>query len=1859
MPSPFSIMSGPNPFSLIPTAQQEETSAEAQRTRKRTALMAGVASLALDGEASQNVGQSIGEARDRYDAVGEEQIRLESGLRRQQARVQAIQALSPDTPGVRMALGDILTRPPEDVARGALEDEYADQLLLASQMNPSNTDPDPAYYDIFASMADREAKRMVWERLTNDIWEEREGRRWINAVGEAIFIQGIPARNSMTQTGVLSEYGLTQGFWDNLVAGGAVREESAQFHNLMEDMTTEEFEVFATALAGEIRHRNEILGFTDLSFTQQMMEDLLDAPPGFVTNAMNLIDNIPFVTGLARGGRSLVNLSIRMGSRGNAADILVESINRGSRGGIDEAVEAIGAEDAAEVFGPAAPTSINPHGAPSNIPIALDVNDRVDSARDLLEQLTNGGDFLPTRRLDSAESMAARAEARARLEARVGREAVDFHVEPVRLADGSHTDEVVGVFGRKDGQGGYTTPQGAARAAREAGFEIDVDDPTQVFQRIQDRVEPREEFGKWGTEEEFQQAAQAEARQLDDIRGYSREYAEEIPTNFDSIDEMLEDANVQTVGLLRWAAESAPTLRPLSELLEIGVKDGRIRFNTAPEFVPNMRMTEGISASNTGRFSGTNRVRFGVLDTETPFSVPHSRNEGFLLQSGFRAETVLHEFVHSATVHRLNMDATTLADPLARSSVEAFQREADDLFNIVDRRINELYSRQASTLSDTEQSFLQNLDIGNTFRNVDELFAWGLSNAEASAFLRTIKIPRAARSVVSEVSAWQRFSRMVLSVFKKPGAAVSETELTAFDKLNSMLERSIREDLPTDATAWRSMSERTTPNGTLELGDDQSWFFKASMPVREMGFYTAKLDSNSSNILSTFLLNGRINSDRSLAAAATLSEGTAARLQRDIVETFGVAIRRIPRKERDVAAEIWQMGNNESRWYSRDRFRQLYQTQTGSDQYQKAWEAYELAQRYNDIDYLIRRDSVWKSLHTQGYESMTMRNGPFGEDDVVAREVSSITGDFLDAETGRVYREGAQMDLPDNYIVVRLQEGHKTGDGWAVRTVIGHRSSFQFAPLRRDILPYRPGGHRMPQGSHFVKQAVRHTQPDGTNLLMSPRAFISARNIAEAGEWVKHMDAARIIMRDAEDLGDPAVYRQLSELLEGRTGYPDVDELLKMAEDGRIGLNDAFEVVPDRGMPSVYRGRRTLDGAMYDPDEVADITWARSKGGMYYGHRGEDVLQDWQGNGAPTLNMMQVMQRSLNNITQLMSFGDYKMESLARFRQTYGQAGHGLLSETAGMSDMDFLMNAPLKPGLPEALRQGMAANRNQIRRILNVPSESAQLIQRVQRQFIDYMVGTDPTSARAKAATVVGDWWLESDGVNALRLAAFDLKLGLFNVAQLPLQISTTAAALSMSPKWGGQGIMNFIPARIHMLNPNTLETLISRGVHKAVGMEAEEYRSYMNSLRQSGFFKIKGSHSLMAETGAVAAMDGFTSGVQRAADTARFFFYEAETMNRLVASHIAWKELREQASDLDYLSPEFRRQWMGRTDDYAFNMSNSSRASWQKGVLSIPTQFWSYPVRMMEAMLGPNFSRRQRAQLLIGQSLLYGPAVGIPGASMAAYLMEKFGITDPEADTPELRSLRGFYDRGGLDIMANILSGGDLDLRIGERIGVGTLPEQIVRDFFGDPQFGESSAVNLVGGATWSIWNDIGEDFYQVGKYALAEAGQSRMPATVENLRRLAMNASSISNMTKAYMIHNYGRLISSEFRHLADVPNEYAFAAALSVQPNVLAEMSQDFAYIGKDDELVDELVDLITLHRRRLVDATDMAEREALQQDIGLITRLFTPNVIRRARERVGDAFISDIASSVDINSRRRQLEEDISDSLVEIREEEEN
>jgi hypothetical protein len=147
------------------------------------------------------------------------------------------------------------------------------------------------------------------------------------------------------------------------------------------------------------------------------------------------------------------------------------------------------------------------------------------------------------------------------------------------------------------------------------------------------------------------------------------------------------------------------------------------------------------------------------------------------------------------------------------------------------------------------------------------------------------------------------------------------------------------------------------------------------------------------------------------------------------------------------------------------------------------------------------------------------------------------------------------------------------------------------------------------------------------------------------------------------------------------------------------------------------------------------------------------------------------------------------------------------------------------------------------------------------------------------------------------------------------------------------------------------------------------QEFKDYMKFLDKSGIFAFGDSH-LLVNSSHPAAAYSFLSKQDAVRTAGRFFFNRAEDANRLVAARIAYDEAVKQFGTADFNNFEFNEFFRARTENYSFNMSQTSAAAWQKGLLSIPTQFWAYNWRMMEALVGKQFTNAQKARLLMLKS-------------------------------------------------------------------------------------------------------------------------------------------------------------------------------------------------------------------------------------------------------------------------------------------------
>lgn len=990
--------------------------------------------------------------------------------------------------------------------------------------------------------------------------------------------------------------------------------------------------------------------------------------------------------------------------------------------------------------------------------------------------------------------------------------------------------------------------------------------------------------------------------------------------------------------------------------------------------------------------------------------------------------------------------------------------------------------------------------------------------------------------------------------------------------------------------------------GTIIADDSGKFFVQTSQDIAETGFYTNTLNPKATGALSRFVLNARLVGDTLLANQAQAGGNTRARILKHFATDYSDKFRALSGREREATSQVLAKGETDSRWFSREEREVLWERAFKRSPTAKEHDAYEAARELNDIDFEIRNDEVYKSKVVHGYRTVSFDRGVASQAKVNGRVVEEWTTNQTDRVfnlTDQVsYNKNTPLDAAtsqrlkqEGYVLVSLDKEFELASGETVRTVLAKKSDLVVENLRRDQIGYRAGGHRIYEGKYFAKQARIGQQPDGEKFLKNPGTFIVGKTKAEVAVWTDAMETARAMFNEGK------VAHELDEVL---PSYMSGEEFVSNMESGVFDKDMPFRTMYDREQLPEYLNTHGYSD-MRDVDESNVESYLRTNGRMYYGGKGE-TLKDWQGSMAPTLDPFQTINRALMNVANISSLSDYKISASERWHNTFG----GYL-EQQGQSPMEAMRAGTFGINTPEPIRQAAEAQRDVIKRTLGWRTEWDRQKEVYGRKLSEWVTGDDPYSTRSKAGSSITQWFDNNNPVQALRGAAFDLKLGLFNVAQFPLQIGTLVAATTLNPKYGFQGMVNIFPMLYgYMTKSGTehmLDTLIERGVHTSAGFaDPKEYKAMMKQAKSSGFFDIGGTHQLINDYGPDAVAGAFSSdGKLRQAG--RFWFNEGERWNRAVAWRIAWGETREKFPELAFNNSDFRAKLAGRAEEYAFNMSEQSAAHWQKGLLSIPTQFWAYNARMAEAMLGKTFTGEQRARLAIGQFLLYGSA-GIP---VLPAISEK--IKQHYGESPSIDSWAGFADRGILDQVVYRLTGADL--LVSKRFGSGAFVSDTIKDLLGDSSYGPKSFAEVAVGATGSIGTAGFETLSDVVKYGRAESGAEDMPLTRDAILRLAMNVSTVSNLHKAYMVQKYGTLISNKGTLLANVPNADAFGVALGLSPAEQDQVSSSMGYLKNEKDAVAEAVKVYTNYRTQM--ATQPDRRDEIYQEINAYSRLLPDNI----------------------------------------------
>lgn len=987
---------------------------------------------------------------------------------------------------------------------------------------------------------------------------------------------------------------------------------------------------------------------------------------------------------------------------------------------------------------------------------------------------------------------------------------------------------------------------------------------------------------------------------------------------------------------------------------------------------------------------------------------------------------------------------------------------------------------------------------------------------------------------------------------------------------------------------------------------DGQWFIRRQENVPEIGIATPELkaaDLPTVNRLSSILRNPDNFLQDSLNEARHLSDTARARIQKLVVTPLGKHLDALNQTQRLNLKAMLEISERDQKWMDLSELNANYERMTGNVITDKEVKGYYAAKELNDWHYKVANQYIYTDKVRQGYETVQIVNPAKNID--TGRRNGKVLDSFnlaggnrvFDLENG-VWAKGSEIAAKmeqGNYKVIEL-EGAFDYSGEPVKHILASKGSFTNGPLEEQQLGYVAGGHRMYKNKWFVKQANSFEFKDGSKGWNNPIVHVAGKTRKQVKIWADEMEAARNAYNDMK-LGKLAPSE--AERIIANSPVESLAKFDKLVQEGQIHPGHPFEVVYDRGLPDAMPGQGVEDPTFFG-DKGADFGTSQyftSKGRMYYSPKGER-LRDPEGELAEILDPYETLSKSIQNAVNTTSFGNHNrrvMEEWVRVAKPYIDTSR----YQEGVSPIRlFLDDGNLKPNLKtndHKLYNTLEEIRYTQKRFLGLQTKEMVAKEQAARTFANWVEEKVPGKAGTWMAGKAMDN-MSANPISFVRGVVFDAWMGAFNVGQFFLQTQTALAALSMvGPIEGSRMAANAFWLKRLVSNPaeNVLD-YTAKKLAPMMDMDVNEYKDSVRWLRKSGWMDVD-NNSILYDiyTNSIGG-----SLIHRSADKlrvgGRFFFYEAEKYNRLAAWQLAWKETREKFPKLDHNSLDFQSKLAQRRADFNMNMTSASKARWQEGAWSIPTQFKSYQARMLENMMpasmggNPRFSGAQKIRLATSQLAMYG-AKGLPLFGWAASEWKQNRGEDLSPDV-----WRGI-EQGFWDNLIYYSTGGDVTTDFASRAG----QYEAWDSWFRSLSNGDlASTMENIGGPLYGAGSSLWDAMGRIGTYFKFE---QNIMLNKETWNQVSMdvfrNINTLKYAEKAAWIFRTGQIKDPKTgQAYADADWKQGIAALMGIRDVRETERFSMLEEISNRDDEVKQIGQLVANNRRQFFQALEEGDEK---------------------------------------------------------------
>lgn len=515
-------------------------------------------------------------------------------------------------------------------------------------------------------------------------------------------------------------------------------------------------------------------------------------------------------------------------------------------------------------------------------------------------------------------------------------------------------------------------------------------------------------------------------------------------------------------------------------------------------------------------------------------------------------------------------------------------------------------------------------------------------------------------------------------------------------------------------------------------------------------------------------------------------------------------------------------------------------------------------------------------------------------------------------------------------------------------------------------VPDKPGGHIAYTAEHYIKQPMLRHSKDGTTTYYGDKTAFGFNSREARDMFVQRMEKARQLLQAGDDKALKAYLKanlpgSLKEFkLQFKTHF-DVDTPFYGVDAG-VSVDKAHNL-----QMKFSNYRRAAD----DPHNLS-----KSLGGEFLQERGQGLSTIknigtesspvWKIAEAEMEDLFSTMDRAVGTLMRGRYFDDLKIKHAETFIAEFGDL-LDMGREGARRDPFTALLKGHFQESHPDKHRLVAARNfRRAYLEMLNIKDPETKASEYFKTKLVESVIPERFTGAREWATKML------DSGPQAIRSVAFSLKMGLFNPVQLWLQAqSWTSIAALEGPLTASKasGAALFMKGLSHTDGSAKMIEEMARKAAK-IGWKKEHFKEAYEGFMRTGMQNVGGEVPYLDDLMSVRGTPGLLGRINQ---RGLMFYNTGEQFVRMSSWNAAYLNWRA-ANPMAKMSDKVMAELLDRARTTGGNMLSNMNASWQKGWMSVPTQFAAYQARQIDLFVGKQLTSVEKARLLAGYSIMYG---------------------------------------------------------------------------------------------------------------------------------------------------------------------------------------------------------------------------------------------------------------------------------------------